>query len=217
MSNVSKDRIKQLLGNGLSNEVVASTIGVHPSYITQLMSDEEFNREVIELRTKTLTSHTIRDRSLDAIEDKLINAIADRVDDHSIYKPSDLLHAFRIVNGAKRRGVDVAQSTVINNHVVNLALRQQTVLSFKTNSVNEVVEVEGQTMVTMQASSLLEKLAASKAGTPGAAKYEKAKRFLPAGSLTPGKDQSKVLEHLESSSSEGNPINVREQRERLEA
>ena len=172
------EKIKNLLGSGLSNEIVASTIGCHPSYISQLMSDENFYSAVIEKRTQTLASHTIRDRNLDGIEDKLIAKLSELIESNMVYKPQDLLRMFAVINAAKRRGVGVQDSTVVNNTVVNLQISRTVKTKFTTNAQNEVVEIEGKSMVTMPAAQLLGKLAASAKGD-NATKYIEAARFIP--------------------------------------
>lgn len=152
---VSKDQVRELLGCGLSNEVVATTVGCDPSYITQLMSDETFAGEVVALRAKTLTANNARDRNIDGIEDKLINKLEELVDSQQIYKPNDVLRAFSVINAAKRRGIPAHESTVINNTVVNLMIPTAVRQHFVINAVGEVVEIEGQSMETMTARNLL--------------------------------------------------------------
>jgi hypothetical protein len=195
------EKIKQLLGAGLSAEVVASTTGNSASFISQLMSEEKFHSEVIELRTQALASHTVRDRALDSIEDKLIKNLAEAVEDKLIYKPSDILNAFRVINSAKRRGVSVSDSTVINNTVVNLNLSKRVSLSFRTDAKNEVIEAGSRSMITMPAAKLLDNLTASK-DPAQASKYDSVRRFLPS-----------TLEH--SKSSEGNSEDAKDRIERI--
>lgn len=174
---VSPDRIKELLGNGLSNEVVATAVGVHPSYISQLMSNEEFAGEVVALRTQRLTSYTNRDSKWDTVEDKLLAKLEDIVDNDMIYKPTALLMALRTVNMAKRRGAVVQDSVTVNQQIVMLSMPSTVIQSYVQNSTGEVVEVEGQTLVTMPAQALLQKLAAS---SEEKERYVRAQRFLPA-------------------------------------
>lgn len=177
MSISTNDRIKELLGNGLSNEVVASTIGVTPAYISQLMSQDDFKVDVIERRTKTLAAHTLRDRSLDAIEDSLIARVGEYVDNHTIYKPADVLRTFAVINNAKRRGVPTQDSTIAATTTVKLILNKQIVQNYVTNAHNEIVQIGEQTLVTMPAAQLLQKLAAvngKKAHT-----YKEVSRYLP--------------------------------------
>jgi len=53
-----KDRILKLLGSGLGGEVVSATVGCDPSYISQLMADEEFRSRVLAMRIESLTADT---------------------------------------------------------------------------------------------------------------------------------------------------------------
>jgi hypothetical protein len=203
----TQDKIKELLGTGLSNEVVASSIGVHPSYISQLMSDEDFYNSVIELRTKNLAAHTVRDRNLDGIEDTLIKKMSEMLDSGMVYKPHDILKFFQVLNNAKRRGVTPAEATVVNNTVVNLSLPPivQKQFSFKTNSANEVVEVEGQTMITMPAAHLLESLIENNtedSDEQKKLKYEQVKKFLPQAAFEPS---SPIVEKLLEEAKVGDP------------
>jgi len=177
MSSKTDQKIKELLGNGLSNDVVASTVGVTPAYISQLMSEETFKQDVIEKRTQTLASHTIRDRSLDKIEDSLIERIGAAVEDHTIYKPQDLLRTFMVINGAKRRGVGVQEALVQTNKVVNLTISQKVVNKFTTNVHNEIVAIGDRDLTTIPATSLLKKLARD--NQEKATTYNKVARFLP--------------------------------------
>lgn len=171
---LDRRKICELLGTGLSNDVVATSLGCDPSYITQLMSEEEFRAEVIELRTKSLTADTKRDRVIDNVEDRLLEKISDTI--HLVHKPHDLLMAFRVVNAAKRRGVAAHASTVVNNTVVNLMIPKVVQQKLVITSEGEVVDANGQSLVSMTAGSLLDKLKGNKDG----AKYAKV-----AGQLAP--------------------------------
>lgn len=175
---LDKNRIKELLGSGLSNDLVATTVGCDHSYISQLMADEQFHNEVVELRAASLTANTKRDRAIDNIEDKIVEKLSDSLD--MIFKPRDLLSAFAIVNKAVRRGVPAREGLVVNQQVINLTIPQAVIKNFSLNSLGEVVAVEGQTMVTMPAKTLLKNLAGQRGDSNG--RYEKVSGFLPAGS-----------------------------------
>jgi hypothetical protein len=68
-------KILDMLGNGLSPEVVSSALGISPSYISQLVSTEEFSRQVAELRFINLQANTVRDRKYDSLEDQLTDKL----------------------------------------------------------------------------------------------------------------------------------------------
>jgi hypothetical protein len=171
-----KRQIKELLGTGLSNEIVATAVGCDSAYISQLLSDEVFAGEVTALRAAALTANSKRDRKIDGIEDALIVKLEELMDSGVIYKPNDVLRAFTVINNAKRRGVSAAESITINNTVVNLSLPNRVVREFVQNAQGEVVEVEGQTLVTMPAHQLLKNLVNR---GDGSEKYARVSRFLP--------------------------------------
>lgn len=178
---VDKKQIQDLLGSGLSNDVVATAVGCDPSYITQLMSGEEFAARVVELRTEALSANTKRDRKIDSVEDKLLSKVEDAVD--LLYKPNDLIRAVSTINAMKRRGVSSQDSLQINNTVVNLMIPKVVIMNFTKNSQGEVIEVEGKSLVTMPSNQLLENLAKGAADDKSSTRYKEAARFLPSAAL----------------------------------
>jgi hypothetical protein len=185
---IDKEQIKQLLGSGLSNEIVASAVGCDSSYIGQLVSDEHFAAEVAALRVKNLQATNARDRNIDSIEDRLLDKVSELVDQNMFYKPNDVLRAAVAVNAMKRRGVPATESVTVNNTVVQLQLPKVIVQNFTINTQGEVIEVEGQTLVTKSAHTLLGELADR--GSDGA-RYEKVRRYLPTAiDGTPNRDRS---------------------------
>lgn len=173
-----KRQIQELLGSGLSNEVVASAVGCSAAYVTQLMADEEFAAGVVTLRTQNLTADSARDRVASTIEDSLLDKLKEMIESGQIYKFNDVLRAYAIVNKAVRRGVQAGASLTVNNTVVNLMIPEKVVRTFTTNAQGEVVDVEGQTLVTMPAHTLLKQLSQSKGESGGV--YEKISRHIPA-------------------------------------
>lgn len=171
--NSNDEKIKELLGSGLSNEVVASAVGVHPSHISQLMSVDSFRDEVVAKRTMTLTAASSRDRNIDSLEDKLIQKLHDTID--WITSPKEQLRAFAVINAAKRRGNPASDNLVVNQQIITLNLPAVVTHNYVKNAFQEVIEVEGQTLVTMPASALMKQLAEK----GGRKDYEQIRRFLP--------------------------------------
>jgi len=156
---VSKEQVRDLLGSGLSTSVVAAAVGCTDGYISQLLSDEEFAAEVSRLRLLNLQSHNKRDSSIDAIEDSLISKLSDAINQNGFYKPKDLLHAFAIVNSAKRRAVVHTDTTAaVSSTVINLTIPAPVARRFTIDSRGEVLQVDEQTLVTMPTGQLLRTL-----------------------------------------------------------
>ena len=139
----------KLLGNGLGAEVVAQAVGCSASYITQLLSDDDFAQEVAERRVKNLSANTARDRKIDDIEDSILQKLGNAVDMNMIYKPNELLRAFQVINAAKRRGTTVNDGgQITKNTIINLNLPARSLQQFTITSEGEVVEAGGQTLTT---------------------------------------------------------------------
>lgn len=174
---INKEKVKELLGHGLSNEAVGAAVGCGGDYIHQLMSDENFREEVVALRVSAATEHSARDGQINKLEDKLIEKLDGIID--YISKPSDILRAFQVLNTAKRRGVMATGGDLTSKEVVQLTIPVYIQQKITVNKQNEVIEAAGQTLVTMSTHQLLSGLA-SKGGDNGD-KYKDITRFLPAG------------------------------------
>jgi len=148
-----RDQALKLLGSGHSTEVVASAIGVDPSYISQLLAEEEFRTAVTELKYKNLQKHNERDNKLDSLEDKLIERLEKSLP--MMIKPSEILNAFRIINSAQRRGHSAPESITNTTQIVQLFLPEKIVTNFVANINNQVVQAGEQQLVTMQSGTLL--------------------------------------------------------------
>lgn len=154
----TESRALELLGSGLPPETVAAAVGVTVSRISQLLSDETFAAEVAELRYKNLANHNARDSSYDGLEDKLLEKMKDLIP--FMMKPSEILRAIQVINGAKRRGQSTPESIVNQQTVVQLLMPTQIMQKFTTNINNVVVQAGEQELVTMQTGVLLNKLKA---------------------------------------------------------
>lgn len=175
---VDKERVLKLLGSGLSSEIVATTIGCDPSFISQLMADDSFRERVVALRTESLAAASARDTKIDDLEERLLDQLSKVLD--FIVKPGDLLRAFQTVNSAKRRGVPLQETTVINNTVVNLNIPPVVLPQFRQNGLGEVIEVEGRPLLTIDSADLLRKVAGDHPDLKKRAEMEKLASQLPA-------------------------------------
>lgn len=148
----TKGRILELLGNGMSPEIVATAAGVTPGYVSQLLSDEEYSKQVVQLRFNNLQAATARDKKYEELEDALILKLQDLLP--LMYKPQEVLRAIAIINKTVRRGASAPENMTINNTVVNLTLPTKIINNFKVGANNQIVEVAGKTLVTMPSQDL---------------------------------------------------------------
>lgn len=179
----SKDRALKLLGNNVEQEVVATALGVSPSYISQLLAEPEFAARVAELRLLNLESATDRDSKYDALEDKLLS----RLEEVSAYmvKPREVAGVLLGLNKAVRRGVRPENAPQVKQNVVVLNFPTVIQQKFVVNEANQVVAVgtDGtdvtHDLTTITAKNLL--LQASKIPLPQALQTNKMKEVIENG------------------------------------
>ncbi len=154
-----KDRILSLLGSGISLTLVASAVGCEPSYISQLLANEEFALAVATERCKDIEQALEVDNRYDRLEDKLLERLENLLP--MMLRPREVLHALQIVNSAKRRSQEMQQGAPqqITNNIVYLQLPTKAVNTFELSAQNEVISIEGKALVPMSTSALMKELA----------------------------------------------------------
>lgn len=154
-----KEQIKFLLKANCRPGDVAAQVGCDPSYISQLMQDDQFVNEVLTARVQYLEKSAQRDLNYDEIEDQLISGLKSKVEQGvTFWKPDILLRAITTINNAKRRSVQLKPEggdTIINNNIIQLTVPAHAVKQFQVNSDNEVIAVGAQELVSMPAKQLL--------------------------------------------------------------
>lgn len=154
------EKIKQLLGQGLSHTIVAEAVGVDISIVSKLLDDTEFRAEVAAIRVVKAGAAVQRDDKINQIEDKVLAALESSIDNRAPFmKTTELLTAFRIVNLARRRGVQTTDS-MAEGVVVNLTIPKQHLEKFTMTITpeGEVIGVQEQTLVTMSSQQVLNML-----------------------------------------------------------
>lgn len=151
-----EDRALALLGSGIAAEATASALGVTPSRISQLLSEQLFSDQVSTLRYENLQKHNLRDNSYDSLEDKLIEKLENSLP--FMLKPETILRAISTINGAKRRGQSAPDQTINQQNIVTLVLPTIIAQKFTLNVDNQVTRAGEQELHTMPASALLKKV-----------------------------------------------------------
>lgn len=147
------DRALALLGQGVAPAQVAAALGVTESYISQLVSDEQFAARVAELRYESLQKHNARDNAYDAMEDKLLERMEDLLP--LMHRPMEILKAIQVINAAKRRGQSAPENITNKQTILQLVLPTQIINSFgKINPQGQVVEVGQQSLLTIQSGNM---------------------------------------------------------------
>lgn len=158
-----KNRALMLLGEGGCNAAqAAAAIGCDPSYISQLMADDEFAMQVATARSASLEKELKRDANWDTLEDSLLRRMNDMLP--FMNRPMEIIRAASIANAAKRRAIrgTAAGDGAGNAQVLVLQLPPIIEHHYTLNQNKEVVEIGGRTMATINSNTLLNHVNGSK-------------------------------------------------------
>lgn len=179
-----KEHAINLLAQGIPTSQVAAAVGVSDSYISQLKADEEVQRQIAERQA----AHSIADSNFDSTLERAEAMALEKIEKNLPFaNMGQALAAFRILNSARRRKDEFVQKDTAVSVTVNLTLPANNIPRYITNQANEIVEVEGKTMISASAKTL-DQILAARSGTdhkqlPQTTAVEKAAQML--GSLAP--------------------------------
>lgn len=160
--NATKEHIIALLAQGISATQVAAAAGVSESYISQLRADPELSSLIASKGTAQLEADVVFDNTLERAELMALEKIEKNL---PFANMGQAMAAFRILNGARKRAdAFAAPADQSTNITVNLTLPASAAARYVVNTSNEIVEVEGQTMITATAKSLDSLLASRASG-----------------------------------------------------
>lgn len=158
----TKARALELLGDGVASNLVAQTLGVTESYISQLLADELFLKGVVERRYEALAKHNKRDAEYDKLEDELLHRLKETMP--MLYDPIKITKVLQVINAAKRRGQSSPESITQQNVVVNLTLPTAVIERFSVvkNVDNQILEAGSQKLLTIQSGTLMDRVNAKR-------------------------------------------------------
>lgn len=151
-----RDRIIEMLGNGIPATNVAAALGCSDSLVSQILSEEGVSEQVSSLRAARFQEFAEQDSSLEAAEQIALNKVKALIP--FMTKPSEAARVYGILNAAKRKTGAAANNTGLPNTIVQLQLPEAARVSFTLSSDKQVVEIEGRSMATMPAKSLASRL-----------------------------------------------------------
>lgn len=183
--NLNKEHAITLLAQGIPTSQVAAALGCDDSYISQLKADPEIQQQIAERGAVATIADVKFDDTLERAEMLALEKIEKNLPFATL---GQAMAAFRTLNGARRRKDGVAsgndQSLTVN---VNLTLPANAMPRYVLNAQSEIVEVEGQTMISATPKTIDQILAARNGGEaaklPAVTALEKAATRL--GSLAP--------------------------------
>lgn len=158
--NATQEKMMSLLGGGYPPAVVASSLGVSESYVSQMMSLDWFSGMVQEIKFLNLRKHTEMDDKYDDLEDKLLNKLDKLIP--FLVRPMDVTRVLQTVNAAKRKGAGNATPGTMNQNIIQLSIPPALFQRFTANVHNQIVEVHNgtgqQNSIVTTSSGSLERL-----------------------------------------------------------
>lgn len=178
---IDKQAAIRYLAQGIPTSQIASALGCDDSYISQLKADPDVQAQIATHSAETTVRDLNFDEHLASAEELALERVQKAL---PFANMGQALAAFRVLNTARRRkdGPVGAANVTVN---VNLTLPAGALPRYVTNASNEIVEVEGKTLVSATPRSL-DAILAKRAGTtlaPQVTTLEKAARRL--GALSP--------------------------------
>jgi len=153
MSSSTREKIISYLGQGIQQSVVASSCGVTPAYISQLLEVQEVRDEIALLQAGQLEKALTSDAKMDDVEKLALRIVEQKLP--YVKSAGEAAGIFAKLNGAKRKaatGKDANDALAAQQVIIQIP--KSASLHFKLNSTNQIIEVEGRTMAPLPSSAL---------------------------------------------------------------
>src|ERR1700748_83176 len=150
---VAEENVLKLLSDGHSQEVVANTLGIGSSAISQYLAKDWFREELAARKSVKLERYSKIDDGYDRIEGRLLEKMESVLP--FMTKPNEIMHALAKVNAAKRRLGDSSkvQNTPVTQ-IINITLPTSVVHKFSRTHEGHVVAVDEKSLVTITSNSM---------------------------------------------------------------
>lgn len=153
MSASTRDKIIAYLGQGIQQSIVATSCGVTPAYISQMLELEDVRLEVAQLRAKHLDSALEVDSSIERIERLALKQIESKLP--FVKTAVEAAKIFATLNNSKKKTAGTDQgSDALAAQQVTVTIPRGAAIHFKMNESNQVIEVEGRTMAPLPSKAL---------------------------------------------------------------
>ena len=162
------DRIANLLASGMKAALVSKIVGVTPSYISQLLADEDFKAALDELKATKLETNateeeedkTLKDKMM-AAEHKIVDHIVDRLD---MMGDGHVIAALRTIgdrhDSMRKHNLLTKSTNLIGNgqtatvRMVELTLPACAVPELMLGKNNEIIRIGGRDIAPMPINAL---------------------------------------------------------------
>lgn len=152
----TRARLFALLSTGIPPGAAARAVGVTPSYVSQLMvEDESFAEAVAAARMATLEEDVSHDNTVKTVEAKALKLISDRLG--QVKSATDAARIFQILNTSKRRTEEAAAEKLGEGPAISVTLNIPAAaapLVTARNAQGEIIEIGGRSLAPASASKI---------------------------------------------------------------
>jgi len=157
-----EDKIVELLGAGTPAHVIAQVVGCDPSYISQLGSREDIVARVSEIRASRAAEMVQHDNNIGALEQVALERMG-----RLLPLQTNLMQVtkvFQVLNAAKKSSdMGIAGNAAQPGTIVTIHMPAAAQVHFKLTSDQQVIEIEGRSMVPLPSHMVAAKLRGMKA------------------------------------------------------
>jgi len=154
MGTLTREHLIDAVAAGFTDTQIAESLGVTPSAVAQAIEKYEI-RQLAETKLKASKFASI-DENLNKVEDmlakKLVAAAA------TLEDPLKITRVLQAVNAAKRRSLSEGSASAPQTSIAILNLPQRMSVHVVKNENNEVVEIDGRPMVTINPNILMQRV-----------------------------------------------------------
>lgn len=148
----TRERIIEMLGNGIAATHVAAALGIDDSYVSQILAEDGVEEQVRSLRAARFGELAAMDERLDTVEEVALRKVEALLPFTT--KASEAARIYSLLNAARRKTGAAASNVPAGATILQLNLPPRTQLNFTMAANKEVVEVEGRSMATLPAKSM---------------------------------------------------------------
>jgi len=141
-----------MLVNGIPPTAIASSLGVSESYISQLANDEEFKEELSTKRIAVAQHDLDYDKKLDSAEEAALEILQNKLRFANLSQSTGVFSALNKARRRRESGNHAPQAGM--GTVINITMPVVVLPTYVQNSLGEIVEVDGKTMVSANPKAL---------------------------------------------------------------
>lgn len=143
----NSDEIIRLIARGWKAKEISDFLGVSESYVSQIANSEEAKEQVGKANIKEFEIAEAFDSLLDKAEKKALEQVEKSL---PLMRGTDAARIFKVLNEAKRKKDSLGrrEATVGGGVIVNVVLPQAAKGALVVTRENQIVEVDGKTLVS---------------------------------------------------------------------